>query len=579
MDSKRELRAVFDRVVLQSLGPLSLCLAIAFTIFAVLGFVERHPPEVFNLIVGSDIVVAAAFFTLYGLLKLGRVPESWANFVGVAGGVIALANALLAYYLLRDPFYLSYVPMVIVGHAAFLLSVGWFAASVGSCVLLALAFVVPTLPMATILHYSPAWVAAVLLGSVLLVVRRSTVKAADAALRAAREEVAERRRVEARLAQSQRLESVGQLVSGVAHDFNNLLMPIIGYADMALARLGEDEPLRKELLEIRRAGESAAALTAKLLAFSRQQVLQTRVLPVNEVIDGMRGLLARTVREDIALTFDLDPSAGHVRIDPIQMQQVLLNLAANARDAMPEGGELCIATRALDSAPEVGGPSVEIAVTDTGLGMTPEVREHVFEPFFTTKQPEHGTGLGLATAHGIVTQSGGSIAIDSEPGHGARIRIELPRVAEPRAPQDVSAPGPLAPHADARVLLVEDERQVRAVVAAALRSHGYEVVETAGPDEALAVATRERFDILVSDVVMPGMSGVSLMARLRERGVDLPVVFITGYAPRDAVDDRDGLDGAIFVTKPFRAGDLLRAVEVAREGSNLPGELPAGVRA
>ena len=575
MNSNSELRPVFDRVVLESLGPLMLATSIAFAIYSGLGFFEDYSENIGWRIVTADAVCALLAFGLYFQLRRGIIPPQRASIVGVLVGQLAITNALLDYSLVGDHFFLVYVPIIMVGYGAFLLSRRWFAASMLCSITLALIVAAPTMPAATLFRYAHAGIGAALLGAVLLVVRRWSVQTANAALRAARSENTQRRQLEARLAQSQRLESVGRLVSGIAHDFNNLLMPIIGYADLALSRLRENDPLATDLAEIRKAGESAASLTAKLLAFSRQQVLQTEILDINDVINGTRRLIERTMPENVTLRFDLTEEASHVRIDPVQIQQALLNLTINARDAMPEGGQLTISTNVIGADQQdiqAPAPMVELRVSDTGTGIDPAVRERIFEPFFTTKAKEHGTGLGLATAHGIVSQSGGSITADSTPGSGAHFRVLLPRVA-PQAHESVPPPAATdsAPGGEA-VLLVEDERPVRAVVIAALRSNGYHVLEAEGPKQALSIAANNPFDLLITDVVMPGMNGVELAERLRAAHATVPVVFMSGYAPPEALQDAGGVGNAQFVRKPFRNGELIAAVQAALATSRSTGE-------
>ncbi|MEL7448375.1 MAG: response regulator [Pseudomonadota bacterium] len=572
MNSQSDLRSVFDRVVLETLGPLMLATSIAFAVYSVLGFFEDYSEGVRWRIVTGDAVCALLCLALYLQLRRGSVPPQRSSIVGVLVGQLAITNALLDYSLVGDHFFLVYVPIIMVGYGAFLLSRRWFAASMLCSIILALIIAGPTLSGATLFRYAHAGIGAALLGAVLLVVRRWSVQTANAALRAARSENTQRRQLEARLAQSQRLESVGRLVSGIAHDFNNLLMPIIGYADLALSRLRKNDPLVTDLAEIRKAGENAASLTAKLLAFSRQQVLQTEILDINDVINATRRLIERTMPENVTLRFDLTEEESHVRVDPIQIQQVLLNLTINARDAMPDGGRLTISTKIIGANLQAPAPMVELRVSDTGMGIDPAVREQIFEPFFTTKAKEHGTGLGLATAHGIVSQSGGSISADSTPGSGAHFRVLLPRVAphtHEAAPPSTDVDSALGGET---VLLVEDERPVRAVVVAALRSNGYQVLEADDPKQALSIAANNPFDILVTDVVMPGMNGVELAERLRAAHTSVPVVFMSGYAPPEALQDAGGVDNAQFVRKPFRAGELVAAVQAAVATSRNAGE-------
>jgi two-component system cell cycle sensor histidine kinase/response regulator CckA len=385
-------------------------------------------------------------------------------------------------------------------------------------------------------------------------------------------DLTEQRRLEAQFLQAQKMEAVGRLAGGVAHDFNNLLTVIMGRAYVLLARLGKDHPLWHQIDLIRTTAERAAGLTQQLLAFSRKQVLQPRILDVNTVLGAMDGMLRRTIGEDIELRVVGAPGIGRVRADPIQLEQVLLNLVVNARDAMPGGGRLTIETANVDLdaafvATHPGaraGPCVLIAVTDTGHGMAPETMAHVFEPFFTTKEPGKGTGLGLATVYGIVKQHDGYIGVDSAPGQGARFTVYLPRL-----PGDVTegeAPRPQRPaRGSETVLLVEDEAGLRDLVHEILRAHGYAVLEATNPGEALLVSERDpgRIDLLLTDVVMPLMSGPALAERLRRLRPDLRVLFMSGYT-RDALATRDAPPpGTRLLQKPFSPAALAHAVREA----------------
>lgn len=569
MKPQTELKAAYDKAVLDALGPLSVALVVVFSFFVIMGIVEAHPQPEFNIIVGSDVVTALLYLMLFGALTRGCVTHRWANATGFAGGIIAVLNALLAYITLNDTFYLTYLPMIVVGYGSFLLSFRWLAVSLAAVFLCALIATVPLLPWATIVHYAPIWVAAALLSTVLLVVRRRGVQSAHNLLRATQQEVLERQKLEARLAQSQRLESVGRLVSGVAHDFNNLLTPVIGFSGMALQRELEDDELRSDLAEILKAGESAAALTGKLLAFSSQQALKPRVIDINKVISSGQALMTRAVKPNVTVEFDLDPDAGCVLADPIQLEQVLLNLAVNAGDAMPNGGRLQMQTTRISEPDESGSADrkdyVELCVRDNGVGMSAEMQDQVFDPFFTTKPPGKGTGLGLATVYGIIIQSGGTIKIESEPDTGTCIRIRLPYVeeaAEPVAEEPVARNGH---RLSATVLLTDDDTQVRNMVATSLRNEGYHVLEAANADEALDIAGLERIDVLVTDIIMQGKNGVELAKELSNGSNDLPVVFISGYAPEDVVRDCGRLPDSQFISKPFRPAELLSTVQRAVE--------------
>ena len=383
------------------------------------------------------------------------------------------------------------------------------------------------------------------------------------------QDITERRRMEEQLRQSQKMEAVGRLAGGVAHDFNNLLTVILGYSEMLLAMLPPPaEHLRDSIEAVRDAGDRAAALTRQLLAFSRKQVLEPRVLNLNDVITHTEKLLRRLIGENIVLSTVLTEDLDLVRVDPGQMEQVLMNLAVNARDAMADGGRLTIETRALDIAPErtkadddcPPGRYVQLSVTDTGAGMTPEVKARIFEPFFTTKQPGQGTGLGLATVYGIVKQSGGRIAVYSEVGVGSVFHIYLPAVTA--APSPVSLESDIVRGGSETLLLVEDEQAVRALARMSLEKRGYKVLEAGNGREALDLAELHRgsIDLVISDVVMPEMSGRQLIEQLVPHRPGLKVLLVSGYT-EDAVVRHGIADAkANFLQKPFTLGTLARKV-------------------
>jgi len=383
-------------------------------------------------------------------------------------------------------------------------------------------------------------------------------------------DVTERLSLEQQLRQAQKMEAVGRLAGGVAHDFNNILTAITGYADLLLEDLGTTDRRRDDIAEIRKAAERAAGLTRQLLAFSRQQVMQVRVLDLNDVVADTQNMLGRLLGEDIALVTHLDPALGAVKADPGQLEQVIMNLAVNARDAMPGGGKLTIETAnaELDDTyvrehfPARPGSYVMLAVSDTGTGMSDEVQSHLFEPFFTTKEKGKGTGLGLATVYGIVKQSGGYIWVYTEPGHGTTFKIYLPRVAGAPAQR---ASGPKASPVGAgteTVLLAEDEAAVRAVARHALERQGYTVLEASSGEAALDLAERHsgRIHLLLTDVIMPGMNGRALALRLSELRPDLRVVYMSGYT-EEAITRHGVLEpGLTYVQKPFTPEGLARKV-------------------
>ena len=389
---------------------------------------------------------------------------------------------------------------------------------------------------------------------------------------AVKRDVTDVRRMEEQLRQSQKMEAVGRLAGGVAHDFNNLLTAISGYSDLLLHRLPEYSTLRRDVEEIRKAGDRAAALTRQLLAFSRRQVLQPKVLDLNAVVTNMGQMLRRLIGEDIELSTDLSPSLSRVKADPGQIEQVIVNLAVNARDAMPDGGRITIATADADLSPAYAaahpevrpGPHVLLSVADTGHGMDDETQAHLFEPFFTTKERGKGTGLGLATVYGIVQQSGGHIRVNSAADSGSTFLIYLPRV---EAPEDggqgaVRPPLPRPSPGTETVLLAEDEEVVRRFAREILSGNGYKVLEAGNGREALLLSEAHRGEIhlLLTDVVMPKMSGRELTERIRPLRPDLRILYMSGYTD-DAILRHGVLeDGIPFLQKPFTSEGLARKV-------------------
>jgi two-component system cell cycle sensor histidine kinase/response regulator CckA len=383
-------------------------------------------------------------------------------------------------------------------------------------------------------------------------------------------DVTEKKRLEAQLLQAQKMESVGRLAGGVAHDFNNLLGVITGYGDLLGKVLPEGDRPKKYLKDIMQAAERAAGLTRQLLAFSRQQVLQPRILGLNTVVGEMENMLRRLIGEDVELVTAFDDRLGRVKADPGQMEQVLMNLAVNARDAMPRGGRLTIETANVDldaayarSRPGVApGPYVMLAVSDTGHGMDPEVLGHLFEPFFTTKEAGKGTGLGLATAHGIVKQSGGHIFVYSEPEHGTTFKVYLPRLEEAETVVEATPAEAELQRGSETVLLVEDEESLRSIVRECLEASGYTVIEARHAGHALEIGEGLSLPIhlLLTDVVMPGMSGSELAQRLVASRREMKVLYMSGYT-----DDAVVLHGVLaadvaFLQKPFTMQALARKV-------------------
>jgi two-component system cell cycle sensor histidine kinase/response regulator CckA len=369
-----------------------------------------------------------------------------------------------------------------------------------------------------------------------------------------------RKRLEEQLLHAQKMEAVGRLAGGVAHDFNNMLTIISGYDRMMLDRLPPQDPLRDYAEEVAKAADRAGALTAQLLAFSRRQVLQPRVFDVNELLNNAQKMLRRLIGEHIDLYLGVSSGASNIRADPGQVEQIVFNLAINARDAMPDGGKLTIETGAvrLDesySKTHMGvepGDYIMIAVSDSGHGMDAETRRHIFEPFFTTKGQGKGTGLGLATVYGTVKQSGGDIWVYSEPGQGTTFKIYFPCAADTADPV-THASKPLARQGTETILLVEDEKAVRELVAEMLRQEGYAVLAAADPLEAIEIGGRHpgAIEMLLTDVVMPKMSGRQLAGRLLPLRPDIKVVYLSGYT-ENAIVHHGVLEPDVeFLAKPF----------------------------
>ncbi len=390
-------------------------------------------------------------------------------------------------------------------------------------------------------------------------------------------DITDRKRLEEQFRQSQKMEAVGQLAGGIAHDFNNLLTVITGYCQILLTAADQGDPRREELEQIKEAGDRAASLTRQLLAFSRKQILEPKVLDLNAVVTNLDKMLQRLIGEDIALRTALSPALGCVKADPGQIEQVIMNLAVNARDAMPQGGRLTIETAYADLDESYAkerfavqpGPYVMLAVSDTGSGMDTETQAHIFEPFFTTKGQGKGTGLGLSTVYGIVKQSGGYIWVYSEPGRGTTFKIYLPRVdaqaeaLEPRSPLQESLQG------TETILLVEDEERVRRLARTILAGHGYSVLEAPNGAEALRISEQRggAIHLLVTDVVMPGMSGGELASQLIAKHLHMKVLFVSGYTD-DAIVRHGVLQAGIpFIQKPFTPSTLARKVREVLDAS------------
>lgn len=392
-------------------------------------------------------------------------------------------------------------------------------------------------------------------------------------------DITERKHLEAQLRQAHKMEAVGLLAGGIAHDFNNLLTVISGFTEFALeAPAANEDERRSDLMEVQKAADRAAALTRQLLAFSRRQILEPKVINLNGLVSDIQTLLHRTLGEDIKLVLNFDAQLEPVRADPGQLEQVLLNLAVNARDAMPKGGELRFTTEMIDldaqavhrRASMTPGRYVRLTVTDTGSGMSREVQQHMFEPFFTTKERNKGTGLGLATVYGIVKQSGGFVWVTSQVGLGTSFEIYLPVVNEPleqlvRIEQSAAVRG-----GTETILLVEDDGAVRRLVRMTLQHHGYTVLEARDGEEALQVARGDRhrdIHLLITDVVMPGLSGRELALQIAAERPEIRTLYMSGYA--EAVTMRAGLEsGTRLLAKPFLPGDLALRVRDTLDASS-----------
>jgi two-component system cell cycle sensor histidine kinase/response regulator CckA len=384
------------------------------------------------------------------------------------------------------------------------------------------------------------------------------------------QDVTERRLLEAQFQQAQKMEAIGRLAGGVAHDFNNLLTVILGFCELLLAGADPDDPRRFDITEIQKAGTRAAGLTTQLLAFSRKQIIEPTLLDLNTILSDMRPMLGRLIREDVKIMLGLLPRLGCVKADRGQVEQVVLNLIVNAQDAMPSGGTLTIETANVDLDEHYAamhtevtpGPYVALTVTDSGIGMSSDVMQHLFEPFFTTKPEGKGTGLGLATVHGIAARNGGSVNAYSEVGRGSSFKVYFPQIGH--AATIVDAPAPPPPHASAggeTVLVVEDSGGLRVLTKRLLETQGYTVVTAGNAEEALRLFDENpSIDVLLTDVVMPGPSGPELTKQLIERRPGLKVIYMSGYTDEAIVQHGVLQPGIAFLHKPFSSGALGRKI-------------------
>jgi PAS domain S-box-containing protein len=380
------------------------------------------------------------------------------------------------------------------------------------------------------------------------------------------QDITETKALALQLSQAQKMESVGRLAGGVAHDFNNLLSVIMGYSDVLLGHSGLDARTQRQAEEIKKAGNRAAALTRQLLALSRQQVLEPKVLKLNSILVETEEMLRRLIGEDVELQIILAPDMGSIKVDPGQLEQIVMNLAVNARDAMPHGGKLTIETgeAELDEEyarrhpPCVPGPYAVLTVTDTGIGMDQETRTHIFEPFFTTKELGKGTGLGLSTVYGIVKQSGGYIWVYSEPGQGAVFKVYLPRVDQPVQQVQPSNLAPGGLRGSETILVVEDDEPLRALICHILGQNGYTVLEAKSAAHAFEIAQQHRtIHLVLTDVVMPGMNGPAMAKKLEKMKPGMKVIYMSGYAGSFATDRRLLVEGMSLLQKPFSENTLL----------------------
>ena len=383
------------------------------------------------------------------------------------------------------------------------------------------------------------------------------------------EDMTERKHLQEQLIQAQKMEAVGRLAGGVAHDFNNLLTAIIGYASLGLAKLQGQESIRHDLEEIEKAGRRASSLTNQLLVFSRRQVVQPRVLDLNTVVRDVENMLKRLIGEDIDLSTDLAPDTGPAKADPGQIEQIVLNLAVNARDAMPDGGRLVIETRNADLAdpgtfPHQNfspGPYVLLSVRDTGIGMDKKTQSRIFEPFFTTKEIGKGTGLGLSTVYAIAEQAGGYIGVESEPGKGTVFTLYLPRIERASNNGAVTTQQHAYARGSETILVVEDDESVRVLAKMALENTGYTVLVASGAEEALRICERykAKIHLAITDIIMPGGYGTKLAEVLKTRRQELKMLFMSGYTDDSLARLKVGL-GTPFLQKPFSPVKLTQKV-------------------
>ncbi len=392
------------------------------------------------------------------------------------------------------------------------------------------------------------------------------------------EDITERKQLQEQLQHATKMEAIGRLSGGVAHDFNNSLIPVLLISEMLLKEMTPDNPMYEDIKDINEAGERCANLTRQLLAFGRRQIIEPKILNLNNVVKNIEKMLGHVINKDIELVKLLEPDLGHIKADLSQVEQIITNLAINARDAMPQGGKLTIETRNvyLDEEYAKGhpyvtpGPYVMFAVSDTGVGISEEARAHAFEPFFSTKENGKGTGLGLSTVYGIVKQSGGDILIHSEPGAGTTFKIYMPRVEEVKEKVKPDKTAIESLRGSETILLVEDEDSVRKVAKRILEQHGYNILEARNGEVALKIHKqhKESIKLMITDVVMPGMSGKELADRISSLNPSIKVIYISGYT-YDTIFHHGVLEGGIrFIQKPFTTESLMRKVREVLEDKN-----------
>ena len=384
------------------------------------------------------------------------------------------------------------------------------------------------------------------------------------------EDITERRSLERQFLQAQKMDAIGRLAGGIAHDFNNLLAVIMGHSEILREQSGEQPKLQKSAESINRAAERAAGLTMQLLALSRKQVIEPKIVDVNAALVEMEKMARRVIREDIRLTMKLDPHVGCIKVDPGQLDQVLMNLVVNSRDAMPNGGELVLHTARAEfdetyvkhHLGTTAGQYVMVAVSDTGTGMDAATLSHIFEPFFTTKEKGKGTGLGLSTVYGIVKQAGGHIVPYSEPGQGTTMKIYFPRVESDHAAEGIAKAAEAIPRGVEGVLIVEDEPALRELTHSILSESGYTVFEASGLEEAIHIirGNGAKVSLLLTDVVMPGTGGKELAKRLKALQPELRVMFMSGYADEVLAHNGNFSDGSVLIQKPFTKRALLTKI-------------------